>query len=277
MVVRIGDIGRAVRRVDRDLEEVEQRAVARRCAQVAAKTVDADGACVDRVIARFEDAPGRSPIDGLRHVDVPLVVRVVLRVGLRPASAGRSVEDDVGDAGRARRSPRHDRRVHAGGICDESWRRRGVPAGTGDVGLHHDVVAVGPDRVDLSGGIDHGDREDPVVPGADRAVIDLVISPADDRRAWCRHVSNGAHGLVHAVEVRRGREPLVDVVLRAVGRHEDRVERQCAAGRPPGDDVAQSVSGGSRWRVERTLPLRLRDVSRVDDRNVLNISLSAVS
>ena len=106
---------------------------------------------------------------------------------------------------------------------------------------------------------------------------DLVIPPADDRRAWCRHVSDGAHGLIHAVEIRRGRDSLVDVVLGAVGRHEDRVERQRAAGRPAGHDVAQSVSGGSRWRVERTLPLRLRDVSRVDDRNVLNVGLSAVS
>src|SRR5207247_3783280 len=59
--------------------------------------------------------------------------------------------------------------------------------------------------------------------------------------------------------------------------HEDRIERQRAPGRPTGDDVAQSVAGRPWWRVERTLPLRLRDVSGVDDRNVLHVRLSAVS
>ena len=229
------------------------------------------------MIARFEDAPGRSPIDGLCHVGVPLVVRVVLRVGLRAASAGRSVEDDIGDAARARRSPRHDRRVDAGGICDESRRRRRVPAGTGGVGLHHDLIAVGPDRVDLSGGIDHGDREDPVVPRADWAVVDLVIPPADDRRAGCRHVSDGAHGLIHAVEVSSSRESLVDVVLRAVRRYEDRVQGQRTTCGSASDDIAESVAGRPWWRIERALPLRLWDVSGVDDRNVLHVGLSAVS
>ena len=250
MVVAVGDVGRAVRRVDRDLEEVQQRAVSRRCAEVAAKTVDADGARVDRVVARFEDAPRRSPIDGLCHVDVPLVVRVVLGVGLRAASACRAVEDDVGDAARPRRSPRHDRRVHAGGICDESRSRRRVPARTAGVGLHHDLIAVGPDRVDLSGGIDHGDREDPVVPRADRPVVDLVIPPADDRRAGCRHVGDGAHGLIHAVEVSGGRKSLVDVVLSAVRRYEDRVQGERTTCGSAGDDIAESVAGRSRWRIE---------------------------
>src|SRR5207249_7941515 len=52
VVVRVGDVRRAVRRVDRDLEEVEEGAVSRGCAEVAAEAVDADRARVNDVVAR---------------------------------------------------------------------------------------------------------------------------------------------------------------------------------------------------------------------------------
>src|SRR5438034_921480 len=83
-------VGGAVRRVDRDLEEVEQRAVA--AVQVAVQPADADRPRVDHVVTRFGHVPGGTAVACLREVDVPLVVRVVVVPG---RAAGRAVEDDV--------------------------------------------------------------------------------------------------------------------------------------------------------------------------------------
>ena len=118
VVVRVGDVRRAVGRVNRDLEEVEQRAITGRGAQIATQTVDADRARVDGVIARLEHAPRRAAVDRLSHVDVPHVVGIVLRVRLRARPAGCPVEHHVGDAGSAGGGPRHDGRVHAGRVGD---------------------------------------------------------------------------------------------------------------------------------------------------------------
>ena len=277
MVVGVDDVRCAVRGVDRDLEEVEERPISGRVAQLATEAVDADRPAVDNVVARLEHAPGRPAVDGLRHIRVPLVVDVVLRAGLRAGSPTRAVEDDVGDAGRPSLGPRHDRGVHAGWIGDQDRRDRGVPSGAGGVGLDHDVIAVGPDRVDLAAGVDGRDREDPVVPRADRTVIDLVIPPADDRCAGCRNVGHRPDGLVDAVEVAGRREPLIDVVLLAVWGHEDGVEGQRTTGWPAGHDVAQPVPGRARRRIERALPLRLGHVERVDDRAALDVGLPAIS
>src|SRR5581483_11846173 len=112
VVVRIGDVGGAVGRVDRDLEEVRQGAVAV-AVQVAVEAVQADLALVDVVVARLERGPRRAAIRRLRHVRVPDVVRVVLRVRLRAGPARGAVEDCVDHAGRATR-----------GICFYSYDDR---------------------------------------------------------------------------------------------------------------------------------------------------------
>ena len=77
VVVRVGDVGCSVGRVDRDLEEVQQGAVAA-SGQVAVQSADADRAGMDDVVAGLELAPGRPAIDRLRHVDVPRVLGVVV-------------------------------------------------------------------------------------------------------------------------------------------------------------------------------------------------------
>ena len=276
MVIRVGDVRRTVGRIDRHLEEVEERAISGGGAQIAAKTVDADRARVDDVVARLEHAPRGATVDGLRHIDVPLVVDVVLRAGLGTGPALCAVEDHVDDAGLARVGPRHDRRVHACRVWDESGRRRGVPSGACGVGLDHDAVAVGPDRVDPAAGVDRGYREDSVVARAERTVIDLVVPPADDRCARRGKVGHRADGLIHAVEVSGSREALVDVVLRAIGRDEDGVQRQ-ARGGPARHDVPESVPGRRRWRVDPALPLWRGHVGGIDDRAVLNVGLPAIS
>ena len=159
---------------------------------------------MDDVVARLKDAPGGAAVNGLRHVGVPLVVGVVLRIGLGARPALRAVEDHVDDAGLPGIGPRHDRGVDARWIGDDDRGRRRVPGRAGRVGLDHGVIAVGPDRVDGAARVDGSNREDAVVPRTDRAVVDLVVAPADDRGAGCWHVRDGDIP-IHAVKTSRRR------------------------------------------------------------------------
>src|SRR5207245_5483420 len=81
---------------------------------------------------------------------------------------------------------------------------------------------------------------------------------------------HGPDRLVYAVEVERPCDALVDVVRRAVGRLEDRVQGQRAALRPPRHDVPELIPG------EVAVPLPEGHLGRVDERRALHVGLAAV-
>src|SRR5207245_4815270 len=113
-------------------------------------------------------------------------------------------------AGRTGVGPGHDRRVHGARVGDlGEWRGR-VPPGPGAIGLVVDMVAVGPEGIDATRGVNRGHREDPVVARADRTMEDLEVAPGDHRRRGV--AGHRADRLVDPVEVNGRGDALVQVV-----------------------------------------------------------------